>query len=272
MKHDSEVKAGGRRLTPSGIRLIVTITVAGCAGFLLTFAKPVAPLAPVLALDPEAVQRVLDADGEGAAAAPDTPAAEAVWELYRAAGRAEAGVESAAHYEARVAATQRAVAALEAEDSAALDRLRGKALVELEQALEGTAEADEATVLGSFPATTERYGVFADGAPVAPFFVVRTLFAGRWNAIMGRELTDGMSPVEQRAYWGWLAVEAGEVPDPLRTRAHEALQEVAPDLVRRVAAFAAFEGDRAAEAVALYGQGDTLRDRNFALGAATVMP
>lgn len=272
MKGAPEVKGERSRMTPAGTRLILAISLAGCAGFLLAFPRPALPSPPVLTFEPAAVAAVQASDRADAARAPTSEAAERVWELYRQASRAEVETEPTQVFQARQRATTHAVAALEAAEPGALARLRAKALLELEAALNGELEGDEAEVLGSFPATTERYGVFAEGDPVAPRFVIRTLFLGRWNAIMQRELTEGMSPVELRAYWGWLAVEAPGAPAELRARAREALAEVAPDLARRAQAYDAFDQGRPAEAAALYERGDTLRDRNFALGAGTLVP
>ncbi|MAQ16762.1 MAG: hypothetical protein CMN30_18460 [Sandaracinus sp.] len=265
-----EVKGGRTRLTPAGSRLILTVVAAGCVAFLLTLPRPTAPRAPALVLDPAAVAIVREEDRRAAAATPESAAVEPVWELYREGGRAELAPESAQAFRERAAATQEAIAALVAEDPEGLDQLRARATMELPAALRGDTE--DPAVLGSFPATTERYGVFEDGEPVAPAFVVRTLFAGRFNAIMGQELTAGMSEVERTAYWGWLAVEAPEPPAQLRARAREELAALDADQARLTAAFDAYESGLFAEASALYERGDTLRERNFALAAASSVP
>jgi len=54
---------------------------------------------------------------------------------------------------------------------------------------------------------------------VAPRFVVHTALKARWNAMHGREAIDGLSPVELRAHWGWLALYGGAAPLELRLEA-----------------------------------------------------
>ena len=269
MKGPGEVKKG--RSTPSGSRLIVAVGAAGCAGFLLTFARPAEPTPPVLAFEPAAVAAVALADRERLADAdpePTGPAAEG-WHLYHRAGEVEVGSESRAEREARQRTIADAVDALvEARGEGALAVLRSRALAELERALAGELEgAEEVAAIGAFPATTEAYGVFADGEPIAPPFVVRTLFAARFNGILGLELTAGMTDVEKKAYFGWLALEAPEPPPALRARAMEALTELDPDLANGAEAHRAFLSGHPAEAAARYERLPTLRARNAALGA-----
>jgi len=254
--------------------LIVAVGVASCAGLLFTFAHPTAPSPPVLAFDPARVAEVELADRERLAAAeaePTGPAAE-VWRLYHAAGVAEVGTETGEEFAARQRAMADAVAALrDAGGDGAIEGLRARALAELRAALAGELDGeDEAAALGSFPATTEAYGLFQGGEPVAPPFVIRTLFAGRFNGILGLELTDGMSAVEEKAYWGWLAVEVDEPPPALLARAMQRLTTVAPDLARELRAHRALEEGHGAEAAALYERLPTLRARNAALGAQSV--
>ncbi len=275
MNASSEVKTGRRRFTPSGNRLIVMVGVASCAGLLLTFAHPAAPSPPVLAFDPALVAEVALADRErlaDAEAEPTGPAAE-VWRLYHQAGEAEVGTETRSEFEARQRAMADAVEALrEARGDGAIDVLRSRALDELRAALADELEGEaEAAALGSFPATTETYGVFREGAPVAPPFVVRTLFAGRFNGILGLELTAGMSDIEEKAYWGWLAVEVADPPPALQTRAMEQLGAVAPDLARELRAYRALEQGHRGEAAALYERLPTLRARNAALAAQSAL-
>lgn len=271
MKASSEVKTGRLRFTPSGNRLILMVGVASCAGFLLALARPALPGPPVLSFDPARVAAVEAADEATlarAAGEPSGPAAE-VWRLYHAAGLAEVGSETREAFDARQEATAAAVAALrEAEGDEALATLRARALAELEAGLAGELDGEaEAAALGSFPATTETYGVFEDGRPVAPALVVRTLFAARFNGIVGLELTDDMSAVERKAYWGWLALEAPDPPPQLLARALEELDEVAPRFALEVRAHRALTAGHAAEAAAFYGRLPTLRGRNAALAA-----
>ena len=269
MNEPAEVKTGRRRFTPSGNRLIVAVGVASCAGLLFSLTRPVLPSPPVLAFEPSLIAEVEREDRERLTGAESEPAGAAaeVWRLYHAAGEAEVAPEGREAFEARQRAMADAVEALrDAEGAEALATLRSRALAELEAALAGDIE-NEAPALGSFPATTEAYGVFRDGEPVAPPFVVRTLFAARFNGIVGLELTADMSEVERKAYFGWLAVEAPEPPSALLTRAMEELEAVAPDLTVEVRAYRAFAEGHGAEAAVLYARLPTLRGRNAALGA-----
>ena len=271
MNASSEVKTARRRFTPSGNRLIVAVGVASCAGLLLTFAHPAAPTPPVLAFDPARVAEVELADRErlaNADAEPTGPAAE-VWQLYHQAGEAEVGTESREEFAARQRAMADALSELrDARGDGAVATLRSRALAELQAALAGELDGDsEGAALGSFPATTEGYGLFEGGEPVAPPFVIRTLFAGRFNGILGLELTDGMTEIEEKAYWGWLAVEVPDPPPALHVRAMERLGAVAPDLARELRAYRALEAGHGAEAAALYGRLPTLRARNAAMAA-----
>ena len=194
-----------------------------------------------------------------------TPEEGAVWELYRSAGLAETTTESERQRQDRTRAMRAAVAQLDDETVAGLRR---RALDAMTVALNNRLDShDERAALGSFPATTERYGVFVAGEPAAPPFVVRTLFIGRWNAIVGNELTEGMSDTELEAYWGWLALEAPDPPASLWVQAVTALDSIAPERAAEARAWQAFtEGDYA-EAAAFYeALGEhSLRYRNYAL-------
>ena len=73
--------------------------------------------------------------------------------------------------------------------------------------------------LGGLVPALERYDMVRSGQQVAPDFVVRTVFKARWNGAHARPLTEELSPVELRAYWGWLALEAVSAPLPRRLEA-----------------------------------------------------
>ncbi len=199
-----------RRLTASGARLILGTTAAGCAAVLLAIPQAVIPReGPGLMLDRGQVAAVLDAESN--VQPPDGENAERLLELHAEQGRVEVTEgESRDAFAAREQAIREAIATLTDEEIAAL---RASAMQKLEPALAGDLSNEEETeVLGTFRQMLERYGAMQEGELVAPEFVVRTLYKGRWNGIHRRELTEGFSTVEEQAYWGWLGLHAETAP------------------------------------------------------------
>lgn len=209
---------------------------------------------PPLVLDPSAVHDTLARDAELAAQAPSGERAEARARLYREANTAErAADDPPGRGEARRAELERALAALlEEGGEAAVAAARSSDLAELEPALRGELSDDERdAAIGGFVAMMQRYELVRDGARVAPRFVIRTLFAARWNAMHGRELTEGFSPVEGEAYWGWLGLRAEGAPIERRLEAIARYAEAGgahADEARAVLLFDAGRLDEAREA------------------------
>jgi hypothetical protein len=171
---------------------------------------------PSLTLDRAEARRVQDHDRSLAETAPRSKAARALERLVREQNLAEVGPgEPAGTFDARRQDLARAVERVHADHGAdGLEALRAAALEGLDRALDGRlAQAEHAALLGSFPRVGARYGLWHDGYRLAPRFVVRTLFKARWNALVGLAPTELLSPVEQLAYWGWLALHA-PVADP----------------------------------------------------------
>ena len=256
-----------RRMTPSGARLIVAVTAAGCAAVLLAIPQPVIPTeGPGLRLDRSAVSAVLDAESN--APAPSGEHVTKLLELHAEQGRVERTEgESRQAFAARERAIREAIAQLSDDE---IDALRARAMQRLGPALAGEVSEDEqAEVLGSFPRMLERYGAARDGEVVAPDFVVRTLYKGRWNGIHRRELTEGFAQVELQAYWGWLALHAESAPLGRRLEGLELYRRAGGGHADEARAYLAFRNEQEARASATYAEifesrGD-LRARNHAL-------
>lgn len=268
---DRSVKAKpARETTPSGARLVVTVVAGACAALVLVMPRPVPSRElPPLVLTGPAVDEVLARDA--AAVAPSGELAERVRRLVDEQGRAEVGEgEPTDVYEARLRDLRAAAAELaRTEGEEALDALRAEATGDLSRALAGElAREREEAVLGSFPRMLERYGATREGEVVAPSFVVRVLFAARFDAIVRGNPTARLSPVEQRAYWGWLALAERPVPAPLRERALAEYARVGGWGSVEAAAIAANEAGRTSDATQRFGElaaTGNLRWRNAAL-------
>lgn len=158
-------------------------------------------------------------------AADQCPRSEAVLGLERllaAQGRAEVGPgESAEAFQERQAALSEAADRVRrTHGHDALPALRARDTGRLEAALAGALEAETRdALLGSFPRMLERYGLVVGGERIAPFFVTRTLFKARWNALVHLPPTDGFARSELRAYWGWLALHSSGADVALREAA-----------------------------------------------------
>lgn len=215
----------GRRLhlSPSGGKLWMLVLASGFAGLWMALPRPVPPEEPPsLMLDRPSIRKVLASDAQLARHVPQSEAALDVRRLMAAEGRAETGPgEEAEAVERRRAELESAVKRLERQDGPrALAAMRAYAAGRLAAALRGDRAAeDRDALLGGFPKMLERYTLVVKGRTIAPFFVIRTLFKARWNAVVGSPLTEGFAPIEQRAYWGWLALHAGNADPELRLQA-----------------------------------------------------
>jgi len=230
---------------------------------------------PPLTLSPSGVSAELAQDARIAAQAPDPEAALERRRLYHEANVAE---QEATDPPGRARGrSQRLVAALEGlieeHGEQVVAQIRAQDVARGEQALGGELAAGGAgSELGGFLRIMARYGMAADGIQIAPRFVVRTAFAGRWNAMHARELTDGFSEVDRRAYWGWLALHAREASTELRMEAlghYEAVAGERADEARGVLLYELGDSHGAEEAfTAAYEARGTFRLRNHALAAA----
>lgn len=264
-------------MTESGAKLILVATAASCAAVLLALPRPTDPLpAPPLLLDSGAVAAAIAADEEAATTAPDDEAARALERLFLEVGRSASGGTDAPSAP-RAQDIRAALGAFaEAHGEEELAGLRARALSSLTLALRGELETDEASGrLGVFPQMLANYGLSADGDITAPSFVVRSLYKARWNGIFGRELTDGMAPIEREAYYGWLALRAETIPPERRLAALEAWARASGrDATEAQAVLHFATGDRARAAIefqAAYEATGNLRLRNHALAALHTM-
>jgi hypothetical protein len=199
---------------------IVAATVG--ALFTLSIPRPVPAIeTPGLALDSHAVAEALARDRELAGTVPDGPEAEAVRAALSAQSRAEVeGTAEQAVRNRQMDAVRAVRALLDAHGPESLDAIRAEATDRFDEVFmasddDGPADAgDRNEVVGGFETMLERYGLVRDGERVAPPFVIRTLYKARVNGALYLPMTDGFTPLEAEAYWGWLALEGvGSAPD-----------------------------------------------------------
>jgi hypothetical protein len=243
---------------------------AGCAVFVLIVPRPVPPAGPpALVLDPERVGAQLAEDRRAAAEAPPTPEID---ELWLEQGRAElVGNELRHMSEARAIRRKAAIDRLRLEHGPTLDgALRARACELLASALLGE-HPNAAAFLGSFPRALRRYGALSDGELVAPWLTVRALWKARYNGLFDLPLTEGLSPMELRAYYGWLALRAASVPLEQRLAAVERWAEAGGDGALEARAALLYESGQAGAAAdayrAAYEATGSVRLRNHALAA-----
>lgn len=197
--------------------LVIVLVLPGLMVWTWSLPSPAAPSEmPPLVLAPRAVEAQLEADRAAASRAPED---EARLALYREANVAEhEGRETPGRAEARSEALVAALTALVREHGeGVIGELRARDVTRAEGALRGELPAGERIAeLGDFVSMMRRYGMARDDRQVAPRFVVRVTLKARWNALHRRELTEGFSPIEEQAYWGWLAVRGEGAPSELR--------------------------------------------------------
>ncbi len=256
----------------AGAALVSVIVAPALLAFAWSRPAPVPPREmPPLVLEPSAVEEVLASDRALAARAPEGERADARRRLYREVNAAErAASDPPGRGQARRAELERALSALvEEHGDEAVRATRASDLAELGPALHGGAGDERDAAIGDFVAMMQRYELVRDGRQVAPTFVVRTLFAARWNAMHGRELTEGFSDVELRAYWGWLALRGEGAPIERRLEALERYREAGgprADEARAVLLYDAGRREEAGEAFErAWSRRPTFRLRNHAL-------
>ncbi len=228
---------------------------------------------PPLVLDPDEVAAQIARDDIAARSAPSGEAADERLRLYHETNVAEQeGREPPVRARERRESLVGALASAAPSDEAR-EALRASDLGRLEPALAGALpRGDAAAELGGFLDVMRRYGLVRGRQQVAPRFVVRTLFKARWNAMHDRELTEGLSPVELRAYHGWLALRAEEAAPEQRLEAIERYAEAGgarADEARGVLFYDQGRLEDAREAFErAYSREPTFRLRNHALACA----
>lgn len=252
--------------TKFGKRLFFATLFGGAVSVLLSLPMPVLPEAPPpLRFHWPSVADVLS-EYENAEA-DDTLDA-----LLFDYGRAENGPgESAEAFEARRTATVATVSSLEPE---ALDNLRRYAAQRMLTAIDsGVDEVDE-DLVGAFPRMLERYEVREEAAFRTHRLVALALAHARFNGIMERPLTEGMSDVVEQAYYGHLAL-ASSAPLAMRRDALTEFAAVGGLDADEAAAWLAYQADAIDEAAVLYRRaaeesGNT-RLRNHALALEALL-
>lgn len=230
---------------------------------------------PPLALRPSAVAEQIRLDEAAAAAEPESEHTELRRDVYTETNTAEI---EANDYPPTVEDRRRRLhaavaAAVEAHGQEVIAEMRAADVQRMERALRGELGPNATTAeLGAFIRMMERYAMASGGRQLAPRFVVRTAFKARWNAMHGREATEGFSDVELRAHWGWLALQAQSAPMAMRLEALEHYAQAGGPRAgeaRGVLLYQAGRTEEAAEAFrAAHAARPSFRMRNHAIFAS----
>jgi hypothetical protein len=259
-----------------GLQLFVLWLVATLAGIaLIALPRAVAPLElPTLTLDPEDVRAQEREDAELAASAPNTANAKALLADYLNFGESEIMVIGQHMLlEQRRRMLGRAQEAVVAESGPkAGQAMRALALSKFEAALSGELpNAELKGVLGIFPHVLMQHRLTHDGLELGPHFVVRTFYKARWNRMCGLLPEAELSPIERRAYFGWMGLHAANLPIRERRQAligYAAAGGAEADQALGVLAFLDHDYTRAADSLErAYTQKVNLRLRNYLRGA-----
>ena len=154
--------------------------------------------------------------------------------------------------------------------------VRARAVEMMEAALDlRLPEEQTHHVLGVFPKLLEDNRVTREGEVVAPHFVVRTIYKARYNLLAGLDRAHGFSPIEQQAYFGWLAFHAQSQPLSRRLQALDPYEQAGGQHAGEARAVLLFIGRRygpaAAELQHAYERQPGARVRNYLMGARTAV-
>ncbi len=246
-----------------------------CPFALCLMPRALAPLdLPALQLTESEARSVLDADRQAVNAAPRSPLALELERQFLEHGEVEArGLEGAEQRMRRLSAMHATYLGLTKEvgqPSALL--MRSRAVEKLEAALDlRLPDEQQKGVLGIFANVLEGYHALRDGDELVPHFVVRTLYKARWNIALSLAPDFALTPVEQRAYHGFMALHAENLPEPMRlhelTRYASAGGQDSAE-ARGVLCFRHRERVAAIDALQLaYARTGNLHVRNYLLGA-----
>lgn len=275
VKPQTPPPANPRSRSLGTLALIAVLVAPGVLSWLMTRARPALPTEmPALVLDADAAAEQARTDAARVAALPSSEFVEAHLAAFRATNLAEVGPgEAPAAFQRRQAQLTESVdACVEAHGPEVVDSLR---TADMERALSAMHRdtPERRADLGALVTTLEQYGLVRAGRQVAPTFVVRVLYKARWNGRHQRELTEGLSPIELRAYWGWLALESDSAPLARRLDAIAPYTEAGGaygEEARGVLLLEAGRRDEAAEAFeAAWAAQPRFRVRNHALAART---
>ena len=263
------------------MKLIFWVLATSLAGATLIAPQPVRPWElPSLRLDRKLAKENAERDRRLSRAAPEGKSVDTLLELFLEHGRAEAeGANTSVDNDLRQVRIFRAMESVVKEHGPeSLVALRAKAAEDFMQGFSSTpvGPLGEQRIgrQGAFAEMLERYGAMHDGVVVAPRTTLRALYKARWNAIHRRPLVEGLTPIEQQAYWGWLALHAASAKTALRREALGRFAEVGGSGAEEaVALFHLLDGEseQAANALGdLYEAQGEIRLRNLALGALNV--
>lgn len=265
------------RFSPEGARLLVIVIGVSCASVILYSPQAIPPSStPPLVLGLSDVEEVRLADASSEEQVPRSETVLRLERVYAAAGFAELGEpeETEAHPR-RMAELAAGIEELEREAGAeAVNALRARTATRGYLALLGQSSTEERRgLLGNFAEILERYSVVSQHRLVAPEIVFRSLYKARWNGYMGRALTDGLSPIELQAYWGWLALHAHDIEVRRRLHALERYEEASGERLVEARAALLFQAGAYPESSDIYDSlfQDTgsIRYRNHALAAVS---
>jgi hypothetical protein len=275
---DGKSGANGRSSRAELIGLVLAISIP--AGLIALWASPRAARPaemPPLVLPAGEVRAALAAEDALAATAIDEDDEDEVRRrsLYLAQGLSEVRMDdSPEEASARARGLAAIVHHIAESDPDAVAAIRARDVTRMMPALRGEAHlgaTDRASELGVFPDMLERYGAIVNGHRVAPELVIRTMFFARWNAIHGLPMTAGMSELQARAYYGWLALEGGAAPTGMRIEALDAYAAAGGTRVWEARGVLAFESGELAEARSDFERAcdltGSLRLRNHAIAA-----
>lgn len=200
------------KLTDDQARWALFVMAIACPLVLCAITRPIEPAAmPALRLPSDAVRAQIASDEQAARGVPKTDAQRELERSFLEYGKLEvAPLTVHGDGGARKRALHDTYARLvksEGLDVALALRARATDLLEAALALKlPKAESDAA--LGLFPNAIAGYHLTLDGEPQTAHFVLRTFYKARWNKLMGVDAAFALTPIEQRAYHGYLALHA----------------------------------------------------------------
>jgi hypothetical protein len=254
---------------------ILFALAAVCAVGLASVPRALVPSEmPALVLPTAAVAAVLQQDSERAAAAPHSQVANELMTRYLDFGASEiAALEDQHLLRLRRRTLHSAYARVVAQHGADAGlALRALTLSKFEAALDSQLPTKEIkSLLGLFPNVLAQHRATRDGEEQAPHFVVRTLYKARWNRMLDLDPDFGFARIERVAYFGWLGLQAENLPLSVR---RQALQDYAvaggphASEAQGILAFAQQDYPHAVSALTdAYNQTPSLRLRNYLRGA-----
>ena len=262
-----------------GLQLFVLWLTATAAGIgLIALPRAIAPLElPALTLDPDEVRAQQLEDVRLAKTIRNTERGKILWDLYLKLGESELMLlDQKGPLEQRRRELRRAQEEVVAESGPqAGNAWRARALIKFEAALAGEVpRADWKGLMGVFPYILSQHLVTRDGIELGPHFVVRTLFKARWNRMCDLPPETDLSPIERRAYFGWMGLHAANLSVRERRQAligYAAAGGVEADQASGVLAFVDQDYSRAALSLErAYERTANLRIRNYLRGALVV--